>query len=173
MIKIRPASSDDASAMARVMVDAWFAAHKGQVSNEAFQQRRDEWGYAESEQGWSRTIREADGVSPQMLVATDEGQIVAVAASEVTGADCAEVGALYVDVPYQRTGIGRRLVEAAIDHYRNLGISTLHIAVLATNRPARQFYERLGGRNAGTRDDPEGLEIIYAWDLAGTERHAD
>ena len=165
MIEIRPASPDDAPGMARVMVDTWFAAHKGQVSDDAFQQRRDEWGYTESEQGWSRTIREADGVSAQMLVATDEGRVIAVAASEVTGADCAEVGSLYVDVPYQRSGIGRRLVESTIDHYRNLGISTLHIAVLATNLPARRFYERLGGRDAGTRDDPDGLEIVNAWDL--------
>lgn len=159
--------------MARVIVDTWFSAHKGQVSDEAFQQRRDEWGYPESEQGWSRRIQESDGVSAQMLVATDEGRVIAVAASEVTAADCAEVGALYVNLPYQRSGIGRRLVEATIDHYRGLGISTLQIAVLATNRPAMGFYERLGGRNAGTRDDPEGLEIVYAWDLTNIERNAD
>jgi GNAT superfamily N-acetyltransferase len=173
MIKIRPATPDDAPAMARVIVDTWFAAHKGQVSDEAFQQRRDEWGYKESEQGWRRTIPKADGVSAQMLVATDEGQVIAVAASDVTGADCAEVGSLYVDVSYQRSGIGRRLVEATIDHYRSLGIATPHIAVLATNQPARRFYETLGGRNAGTRDDPDGLEIVYAWDLADMERNAD
>ena len=148
--------------MARVIVDTWFVAHKRQVSEESFQQRREEWGYKESEQGWRRTILEADGVSAQTLVATDEGKVIAVAASEVTGADCAEVGALYVDVSCQRSGIGRRLVEVTIDHYRSLGIATLHIAVLATNQPARRFYETQGGRNAGTRDDADGLEIVYA-----------
>lgn len=158
--------------MARVIVDTWFAAHKGQVADETFQQRRQEWGYKDSEQGWRRTIPEADGVSAQVLVATDEGQVVAVAASEVTGPDCAEVGSLYVDVPYQRSGIGRRLVEATIDHYRGLGIAILHIAVLATNPPARRFYEKLGGRNACTREDPDGLQIVYAWDLADIERDA-
>jgi GNAT superfamily N-acetyltransferase len=172
MIKIRPALPDDAPAMARVMVDTWFAAHKGHVSEETFQQRRDEWGYTESEQGWCRTIPGADGVSAQMLVATVEGLVIAIAASEVTGADCAEVGALYVDVPYQRSGIGRRLFDATIDHYRSLGISTLHIAVLAANRPARRFYESLGGRDSGTRDDPDGLEIVYAWNLVDVERNA-
>jgi N-acetylglutamate synthase-like GNAT family acetyltransferase len=166
MINIRPASLDDAPAMARVMVDTWFAAHKGQVSDEAFQQRRDEWGYTESEQGWCRAIRETDGLMAQVLVATDEDQVIAVAASEVTTADCAEIGSLYVNVPYQKSGIGSRLVETTKDHYRSLGVSTLHIAVLAANQPARRFYERLGGRNSGTRDDPEGLEIVYAWDLS-------
>ena len=166
MIEIRPASPDDAPAMARVVVDTWFAAHKGQVSAAAFQQRRDEWGYPESETGWRRTLREADGLSALMLVATDEGRVVAVAASDVTGADCAEVGTLYVNVPYQRSGIGRRLVAATIDHYRNRGISTLHIAVLAANRPARQFYEKLGGRISGSRDHEDGPEVVYEWDLA-------
>lgn len=156
--------------MAHVIVDTWFIAHEGHVSDGTLRQRRDEWGYMESEQGWRRSIREADGVSTQALVATDEDQIVAVAASEVTEANCAEMGALYVDVRFQRSGIGRRLVEATIDHYQKLGISTLHIAVLAANRPARRFYENLGGRNSGTRNDPEGLEIVYAWDLAGLEQ---
>ncbi|MFT7652940.1 MAG: GNAT superfamily N-acetyltransferase [Limisphaerales bacterium] len=155
--------------MARVIVDTWFVAHKGHVSDEAFQQRRDGWGYAESEKGWRRTIREADGGSAQILVATDEDQVIAVAASEITATNCAEVGSLYVDVSYQRSGIGHRLVKAAIDHYRNLGISTLHIAVLAANGPARRFYESLGGRNWGTRDDPDGLEIVYALDLTIVE----
>jgi GNAT superfamily N-acetyltransferase len=120
MIKIRLASPDDAPAMARVIVDTWFAAHKGHVSDEAYRQRKDEWGYTESEQGWRRAIREAKGVSARMLVATVEDKVIAVAAGEVTGADFAEVGALYVHVAHQRSGIGRRLLEAMIDHYRSL-----------------------------------------------------
>lgn len=173
MIKIRPASPDDARAMACVIVDTWFATHKGHVSEEAFQQRQDEWGYAESEKGWSRTIREADSVSAQVLVATDRDRVVAVASSEVVGDGCAEVMALYVDIPHQRSGLGRRLVEAAIDHYRNLGFSTLQIAVLAANLSATRFYESLGGHNSGTRDDPDGLEIVYAWNLADIRRSGE
>jgi hypothetical protein len=87
MIKIRPASPDDARAMACVIVDTGFATHKGHVSEEVFQQRREGWGYAELEKGGSRTIREAASVSSQVLVATDEGRVVAVAASEVIGVD--------------------------------------------------------------------------------------
>jgi len=159
--------------MARVIVDTWFAAHKGQVSDEAYRQRRGEWGYAESEQGWRRAMREANGASTRLLVATVEDKIIAVAASEVTAADFAEVGALYVGVPYQRSGIGRRLLEAMIDHYRSLGISTLRIAVLDANGSARRFYESLGGRKSGTREDPDGPQIVYAWDLAEDKRNTD
>lgn len=173
MITIRSASQDDAPEMARVIVDTWFSAHEGQVSRENFQKRRAEWGYPESEQGWRRSIREAEAGSAQVLVATDHGKVVAVAASEDIGAGCAEVAALYVSVPYQGSGIGRKLLEATVEYYRTLGVPTLHIAVLATNDPARQFYERLGGRISGTRDHPDGQEIVYAWDMAGFARNAD
>ena len=156
--------------MARVMVDTWFAAHSQQVSARALQKRRDEWGYTESEQGWRRTIREADGVSAHILVATDEDEVIAVAASEVTGADCAELGALYVNAAHQRSGTGRRLLDATIHHYRDAGISLLRVAVLAANRPARQFYEEQGGRVSGSRDDEDGPEIVYAWDLVKVGR---
>jgi ribosomal protein S18 acetylase RimI-like enzyme len=165
MINLRRASPTDAPAMARVIVDTWFATHRQQVSAQVLQKRQDEWGYAESEQGWRRTIRDADGTSAQVLVATDEDRIVAIAASEVTGADCAELGALYVDVGHQRSGIGRRLLQAALDHYRNAGISTLHVAVLAENLTARQFYESLGGRFSGAREHEDGPEVVYTWDL--------
>ena len=150
--------------MARVIVDTWFAAHEGQVPEERFLQRRREWGYPESEQGWRRLMGEAGKVSAHVLVAADDGRIIAVAASQVIGT-VAETGALYVDVPYQRSGVGRSLVAATIEHYRNVGTAKLQIAVLATNLPARRFYERLGGVESGTRDDPDGLEVLYAWDL--------
>ena len=165
MINIRVAEPDDAPEMARVIVDTWFAAHEGQVPVEKFRQRREQWGYAESEQGWRRILGEGRDGSSQAWVATSDGRVIAVAAGEILGGGVAEVGALYVDVPYQRSGTGRRLITAVIDHYRGVAISKLDIAVLAANQPARTFYERLGGREAGTREDPEGLEIIYSWDL--------
>jgi GNAT superfamily N-acetyltransferase len=170
MITIRPASLSDAPAMARVTVDTWFAAHSAQVSPSVLQQRRDEWGYAESEKGWLRAIRDADGVSSLVVVANENDKVVAVAASTVTGASCAEVGALYVKVAHQRSGIGRKLLETIFDHYRDIGISLLHVAVLSENRPAREFYERLGGTISGTRLHQDGPEVVYSWDLVEIER---
>ena len=166
MITIRTASLDDTREMARVIVDTWFATHEDQISTEALQKRRDEWGYAESEKGWHRTIQESDGVSTQILVANDEQRVIAVAASNVTGADRAELEVLYVEVDYQRSGTGRRLLEATIDHCCRIGISKLHVAVLAANQPARRFYESLGGLLSGTRAHEDGPEVVYTWDLA-------
>jgi GNAT superfamily N-acetyltransferase len=133
--------------------------------------RRDEWGYAESEKAWLRSIRDADGVSSLVVVANEKDEVVAVASSTVTGARRAEVGALYVRVAHQRSGIGRKLLETILDHYRDIGISLLHVAVLSANRPAREFYERLGGTVSGTRLHPDGPEVVYTWDLVGIEAY--
>jgi GNAT superfamily N-acetyltransferase len=153
--------------MARVMVDTWFATHSAQVSPRALERRRKEWGYEESEQGWLRALATADGQTSLVLVGTDEGQIIAVAAAAPLTANSAEVSALYVDVPYQRLGVGRRLLERIIAHYRNCGRSTLHVATLAANRSAREFYEVLGGVVSGERDHDDGREVVYTWDLLG------
>ncbi len=171
MLEIRPAEAQDAPEMARVIVDTWFAAHEGQVSAERYEQRRASWGYAESAEAWQRAFAEANRLT-QLLVAISEGQLVAVLAAEASSDEEAEVGALYVDVPHQGSGVGRRLLETVMDNYRRHGVRRLVIAVLATNHPARRFYERMGGVSAGTREDPDGLEMLYTWDLdrAETER---
>ena len=88
------------------------------------------------------------------------------AAGAVVEPDCAEVGTLYVAVDHQRAGIGRSLLEALLAHYAAAGVTTLRIAVLTANAPARRFYEHMGGRLSGTRDHEEGPEVVYSWDLA-------
>lgn len=58
---------------------------------------------------------------------------------------------LHVASAAKRTGIGASLMRQAAawlaEHYPEIGI---HLLVLETNARARRFYERLGGRNAGT-----------------------
>jgi len=45
---------------------------------------------------------------------------------------------------YQRHGIGRRLMEAAIDALRERGISKLSLTVTAANDPAVRLYRKIG-----------------------------
>ena len=46
-------------------------------------------------------------------------------------------------------GIGRRLVEAAVEKCRELGCSEIEVSTEKANRKAREFYKRLGfGENA-------------------------
>jgi GNAT superfamily N-acetyltransferase len=151
--------------MARVIVDTWFAAHERQVSAETLHKRRNEWGYAESEQAWQRSIRESDGVASRVLVACDGDDVVAVAYCSLSAPDRVEVGALYVRQTRQRTGVGRMLLDDIIEFYRAIGVPWLDIAVLRGNQPARRFYESLGGTLSGSRLHEDGPQVVYTWEL--------
>ena len=160
--------------MARVMVDTYLAAHRGQMPEHLWQKRRDEWTYSESEKGWRRVIADIDDeTTPDdaLLVAMDADQVVALVYSSVSSAtpDLASVKALYVEVTHQRRGIGRRLVRAVVGQYGPTSVNVLHIGVLASNAPARRFYESIGGRLALEREfDEEGVmrpEVVYEWNM--------
>ena len=79
----------------------------------------------------------------------------------------AKVSALYVLPAHQGHGIGRRLLRSAASELSSLGFTLLRIGVLTANRPARAFYEAMGGREVGQRTfDEEGFllpETVYGW----------
>lgn len=53
---------------------------------------------------------------------------------------------VYVDPRHRGRGVGRQLVDAAIEAARRLGSTSLMLGVSPSNTLARQFYERLGMR---------------------------
>ena len=170
----RAAGQSDTPAMARVMVDTYLAAHRGQMPEYLWRKRRDKWTYSESEEGWRRVIADIDDeTTPDdvRLVAADVDQVVALAYSSVSSATphLAPVKALYVEVTHQRRGIGRRLVRAVVGQYGPTSVNELHIGVLASNARARRFYESIGGRLALEREfDEEGVmlpEVVYEWNI--------
>ncbi len=169
---IRPAHVEDAPAMGRVMVDTFLTAHHGQMPEEAWQKRKAEWTYDVSASGWARTIAEInDGNDAECIyVAVTEGdEVVGLAMGHPAEGmtQTGEVVALYVRQAYQGQGIGRQLVQAVAVHLATTGITTLHIAVLAANTPARRFYAAIGGQVVGEREfDEEGFllpEVVYGW----------
>src|SRR5437870_2466952 len=127
---IRVARIEDAPAMARVMVDTYLSAHRGQVPEEVWTKRKDEWTYEVSERAWARTLREmAAGKSPRecLYVAEDEaGEVVGLVLGgpprKGAPANAGEVLILYVRESHQRRGIGRRLVQAAAAHLAQMGM---------------------------------------------------
>lgn len=89
---VRPARLEDAHAMVKVMVDSFFAAHRGQMPEEAWQKRKDEWGYAESQQGWERTLREIEAGIEQSCICvaeTESGEVVGVVVGFATSSSTA------------------------------------------------------------------------------------
>jgi GNAT superfamily N-acetyltransferase len=183
--RVRLAVVDDAPAMGRVMVESFLSAHRGQMPAAAFQKRVDEWTPQVSATGWARALAEiADGNSDRdvILVAEDDGGLLGLvfggaADGEAPISTTCEIGALYVHPRHLGRGIGGALLRAAADHLAALGYSELNIGVLSANRPARAFYEAMGGREIGQgTDDEEGYLLpltIYGWadvtDLASVE----
>ena len=173
---IRPARVEDAPAMGRLSTETWLSAHRGQVPEEVWLKRRDEWTAEVSARNWARTLQEIAGDAGSrdcVYVAIDQasGEVVGIAmgmpAEEPAPAGTVAINFLYVRQSHQGRGLGRRLVQAVAGHLRQLGMPALEIAVLATNTPARGFYEALGGQVAREAEvDDYGYmlpEVVYRW----------
>jgi ribosomal protein S18 acetylase RimI-like enzyme len=73
---------------------------------------------------------------------------------------------MYVAPEARSAGVGRRLIEAAIDRARRWGLSHLQLAATLDNEPAIGLYRRAGFEIWGV--EPEGLRIDgrgydFAW----------
>ncbi len=172
---IRAPVPDDAPAMGRVMVESFLAAHRGQMPEEAWRKRVDEWTPEVSARGWARAIASlVDGTDARdvLLVAEDEpgvlsGLVSGTPAEDVPSGATAEIGALYVLPGRQGQGVGGSLLRVAAGALADLGFSSLRLEVLTANTPARGFYEAMGGREIGQGTvDEEGYQLpvtVYAW----------
>ena len=78
-----------------------------------------------------------------------------------------ELYAVYLLESAQRRGYGRELVRAVVGGLREMGLEDMIIWVLRDNRPARDFYERLGGVYVRTQPITFGSvtleEVSYGW----------
>jgi ribosomal protein S18 acetylase RimI-like enzyme len=155
---IRPATADDATAIADVCTRAARVAYADLVTSD----------YLDRVVGYFFTaerVRREAVPGPDwfgFVVAEDAGAIVAVAGTGQSAhhAEACELFALYVDPAAQRRGIGRSLVEHALDGARDAGAARLDVAVMPGNSAAVRFYERCGFTPAGEREiyAPHGKE---------------
>lgn len=158
MAEIRTARPEDAQALAGVHVHSWQAAYAGLIP----QSYLDMLSVAGRTEGWKRVLGEG-GVWPgsETLVAELEGRVVAFVTISPTrdedqGSDrVGEVGAIYALSEVWGRGIGRALMEAAIERLTEAGYSEATLWVLDTNARARRFYEAGAWRPDGAvkRDD--------------------
>jgi ribosomal protein S18 acetylase RimI-like enzyme len=161
---VRPANLDDAPAIARVHVASWRSTYRSLMPGD-FLDSLSEADYAER---WKRFIGEG---SSRAYVVEDEGQVVGFASggSERAGETgyAGELYAVYVLDEFQKRGHGRELVRAVVARLREMGLEDMIIWVLRDNRPARLFYERLGGVYVRTQPITIGPvtleEVSYGW----------
>lgn len=163
---IRCANAEDAAGIARVRAESWRTAYRGIVSDEYL----DAIDVAE----WSERQRlnmENQPAELVSLVADYAGLIVGWAAlgpNRETGTPFAgELYAIYLLPEYWRRGIGRLLMEATAESLLERGMRSMILWVLAENRPARRFYEALGGEYVRERQisigDASLPEVAYGW----------
>lgn len=88
--------------------------------------------------------------TPQQVIfgAFDEHSLVAIAGLRREPlkqiAHKAVLWGVFVDSPYRRTGIARRLSEQVLEYARETGVLQVHLTVNAENVRARNLYQTLG-----------------------------
>jgi ribosomal protein S18 acetylase RimI-like enzyme len=166
-VQIRAARLEDCQALAHVQVDSYRTAYAGILP----QSYLDHFTFVEEEADWQRLI--SSGGDEILLVAeTGAGEVVGYVLARPGPSNLpkyeGELVALHVRPPFQRQGIGRRLVAAAAGHLRSRGCSSMKLWVLADN-PSRGFYERLGGQPIAQKSisvdesDFRAVEVAYGW----------
>jgi ribosomal protein S18 acetylase RimI-like enzyme len=84
-----------------------------------------------------------------------------------------EIKLLYVASAFHGHGLGKALVRAMSQRLAEQGSKGFGLCVVEGNDQAIAFYERLGGRRAGTLIDPGPIwrssNIAYVWDGPLTE----
>ena len=167
---IRAATPADATAIAQVRIDAWRVTYRGMIPDAYLAAMKLE----ESAAMWLRVLSaNADAVC--VFVAEDAGVVTGFASGNRLvppkhGLD-AELSAIYLARDWQRSGIGTRLLGAVAETLQARGATGLLTWVIAANRPARTFYEKLGASLLVEQPFQwDGLDLVeagYGWgDLA-------
>ena len=172
-IPIRPATPEDARAIAHAQVETWKTAYRGIIADDFL----DTFSVDERTDRWTEVLQRPEQGS---FVAEIDDALIGFAngGPERDGHENfkGELYGLYVFPDWHGQGVGKRLVTTFADWLLGSGIATMLVWTLADN-PYRRFYERLGGKIVAERDIEIGeqklTEVAYGWDevatLLGTE----
>lgn len=159
-ITLRRAQPEEADALAKLHVSVWRETYREYAPEQAIrtldETRRLPY--------WTKAI--ASG-SVWVADAGDEGLgVISFGPSQHDAfGRRAEIKHLYVALNAQGQGVGRRLLEKALEQCAPNGVA---LAVVRQNTGARRFYARLGGVECGAFTDPGPLwrseNIVVAWD---------
>ncbi len=141
---IRPATPGDARSVAEVHVGSWRHAYRGLLPDDYL----DRLSVEDREAMWLAAFSDPDAASGAVVGELD-GRILGFASFGPSRDDDApdgtgEVPAIYVEPAALGTGVGRELLDAAIDRLRDGGCSRATLWVLEANVRARRFYEKAG-----------------------------
>ncbi|MCQ4089464.1 GNAT family N-acetyltransferase [Exiguobacterium sp. LL15] len=135
-MRIREARLDDASAIARVHIDAWRETYQGIIPDLYLAQLS----HVKRTQQWEQTL-----VNQRVYVAVSGKEVVGFAQGGANRSDAreGELYAIYVLQASQGQGLGKALFQRIAEDLAEY--ETMQVSVLRDN-PACQFYERFGGQ---------------------------
>jgi ribosomal protein S18 acetylase RimI-like enzyme len=178
-VSICPANAGDAQEIARIRILTWRAAYHGIVPQEIL----DSFDFEEEGRRWQETLANMTAERGAFVARIEGTRDPACVEQRRLAGYCfcgtersqdpeydAEIYALYVLPEHQGQGIGRALVQAAMDWLIGQGLTRMLIYVLRENRPARRFYEAVGGSAVREKTvEIRGammVEVGYGYDLA-------
>ena len=150
---IRPATAEDAAAIAAVHASSWRWAYRGTLDDAVLDEltptsRLEMW------QAWFETPARGHALEVAVL----DGEVVGFVEVGPAGAgeaSSAEVHALYLAADRAGQGLGSLLLDAGRADLVRHGFDRAILWVLAANRPARAFYEHRGWMPDGASDTYE------------------
>jgi ribosomal protein S18 acetylase RimI-like enzyme len=146
--RIRRATAADARGIAEVHVASWRHAYRGLLPDGSL----DRLSVEQREASWREAFRDRGA---GVFVAEEDGRVIGFASFGPSrdgdaGPEVGEIPAIYVDPSAVGAGVGRALLDAAIEALREAGYRRATLWVLEANAHARRFYERAGWRCDGT-----------------------
>jgi len=155
-MEIRRALADDALGVAGVHVRSWQAAYRGLLPDLYL----DQLDVERRRVGWTQTIAETDWPRSGTLVAAEaNANIVGLAHvgpardDDVDPVVVGELAAIYALPEVWGSGVGRRLMAAAVNMLRDAGNAQAILWVLEGNDRAQRFYEIGGWQLDGAAQD--------------------
>jgi ribosomal protein S18 acetylase RimI-like enzyme len=164
---VRPATTDDAQAIARVHIDSWRTTYRGIVPDSVL----DSLDYREREQVWQREMSDSTRKQFVYVAEVTGGEVVGFISGgpERTGEYpefSGEIYALYLDQAQQGLGTGQRLFETGVHALLEQGHRSMLIWAL-TDNPACGFYRYFGGVVIATQKIAIGQatleETAFGW----------
>ena len=163
---IRPATPKDAEGIAALHVNSWRETYRGLLPDPLL----DGLSIGVRSSQWYKLLVTPKG--PLVFIDETDGEltgfIAGAARREQLLTQDAEISALYVARKAQRHGIGTALMRRLATSLRERHMASLCVWVLRENQGARKFYQAMGGREVGERQENLGghdfVELAYGWD---------
>ena len=165
---IREAQPADARGIARVHVESWRTSYAGLVPADFLAALSIE----QREARWQAILADPDAQQFNFVAEDPHGHIAGFASGGPERDDDlvyrGELYAIYLLASQQRQGVGRQLIQATAARLLKLGFSSMLVWVLADNRPARSFYEAMGGQLLDKKKEltiagARLAEVAYGW----------